>query len=102
MTRVPTFTHDTYHIIEVNQAACDLFRCDRDALIDLDIMDLLASADFRGLARLRMTVLREHKMLPPIKYQYLRCDGSVFWASVETRFLDDGDFETTLFYQDEQ
>ena len=96
------FIHDTWHIIEVNQAACDLFRCDREALIDLDMMELLYSPDFRGLARLRMTMLRENKILPPIKYQFLRYDGSVFWATVLTNILFDGDFETTLNYEYEE
>jgi len=103
MTRdQPAFIHDTWRIVDCNEAACTLFRCDKDALIDRDMMELIVSPDFRGLARLRMLMLRENRLLPPMKYKYLRCDGSKFWATVTTKILFDGNFETTLTYEYEE
>jgi len=98
----PKFIHDTHRIVLVNLAGCALFRCEADALVDLDMMELLVDPGFRGLARLRMTLLREHKQAPPIRYQYRRCDGTIFWASVTSRSLGEGLFESTLFYEGEQ
>lgn len=92
------FIHDTRTIIAINPAVCILFRCEAISLIDRDMMDLIAFEDFRGLARLRMAVLRDQDKwpLPGIKYPFLRGDGTIFWASVETRKIGDGTFETTV------
>src|SRR5512136_1427741 len=97
----PRFIHDTWSIVEANQAACDLFRCDVEALIDLPMVNLIADPDFQGLARLRLSMIREQRLLPPIKYKYHRCDGSLFWATVTTKILFDGNFETVLTYEGE-
>lgn len=86
----------------MNQAACALFRCEESALVDLDMMELVVHEDFKGLARLRMRVLRDRKKIKPFKYQYKRCDGSHFWASVVTVHLDGDLFETTLIYLGEK
>jgi PAS domain S-box-containing protein len=98
----PKFIHDTRRIIAVNAAGCALFRCEECALIDLDMMELIADEDFRGLARLRMALLREHGHAPPIKHPFRRCGGSIFWASVLSRRLADGTFETTVTYEYEE
>src|SRR5512137_1668310 len=98
----PKFIHDTWRILDCNDAACALFRCEKDALIDLDMMHLVADPDFRGLARLRMVVMRDAKLLPPIKYKFYRFDGTVFWGEIaDTKMLFDGNFETTLAYEGE-
>lgn len=94
--------HDTQRIIAVNKEACELFRCEPLALIDSDLLDLIASEDMRGLAALRMRVMRERGVpLPNIKYPFFRCDGSIFWGSVFTREIPDG-FETTIIYEFEK
>lgn len=96
------FVHDTRHIVDVNPAGCDLFRCNHDALVDLDMMTLIISPDFRGLARLRMQMFREMKMMPAIKYKFIRCDGTRFWATVHSvAHGSDGLFETTVVYEGE-
>ena len=98
----PTFIHDTYRIVSVNAAGAALFRCDPRALIDSDMMELIAMDDMRGLARLRMTVMREDGSdLPSIHYPFRRCDGTIFWGRLQTRNLDDGLFETVLTYESE-
>jgi PAS domain S-box-containing protein len=97
------FIHDTRHIISANSAACVLFRCEEVALVDLDMMELIADPDLRGLARLRMRVIREQDInqLRDIKYPFRRCDGTVFIGSVISRLLDDGNVETTVKYEGE-
>ncbi len=99
---VPKFVHDTRHIISVNAAACQLFRCEELGLVDLDMMQLIDDSNgMRGLARLRMKMLREHGQINSIAYPFMRCDGSVFWGSVTSRILPDGTFETTVQYRHE-
>lgn len=95
--------HDTYRVISVNAVACELFRCDERGMVDQSMLDLIASEDMRGLARLRLGIMRDNQRddLPDIKYPFLRCDGSVFWGSITTRKLSQGVFETTVLYEDE-
>ena len=93
------FVHDTRHIISVNQAACKLFRCDAVELVDLDMMELITNEDFRGLARLRMRMLREHGHAPKIKYPFRRCDGSMFWATVTSEKMSGEQFMTIVTYE---
>jgi PAS domain S-box-containing protein len=96
------FVHDAVHILEVNDAGCCLFHCDRSALIDLDMLQLIASPDFRGLASLRLKLMREMRTLPNIKYKFIRCDGTRFWATVTTTLRADCHFETVLTYECEE
>lgn len=97
MTSEPAkFIHDTHRIVDVNCAGCELFHCHRSALIDLDMMDLIVSPDFKGLAKLRLRMMREMIAMPHIKYKFQRCDGSHFWGTVSTVHLSDGLFETTV------
>jgi len=101
MSELPSFVHDTRHILFVNAAGCALFRCTPEALVDLDMMELLIDDDFRGLARLRMSQLRDNREVKPMRYRYRRCDGSAFWATVNSGSLLDGTFRTTLIYEGE-
>jgi PAS domain S-box-containing protein len=100
---LPKFIHDTHRIIDVNPAGCVLFRSEAISLVDSDMMDLIASDDFRGLARLRMSMLRDQGRwpLPDIKLPFRRSNGSVFWASIKTDNLNDGRYETTVFFESE-
>lgn len=102
MPEPPRFIHDTRRIVYVNAEGCKLFRCDLEALVDLDMMQLIVNPDFRGLARLRMQMMREMRAMPSIKYKFLRCDGTKFWASVDTNPAENGLFETTLTYESEE
>jgi len=94
------FIHDTHRIISVNDQGCVLFRCYHEALIDMDMIELLVDEDFRGLARLRLNMLQEHHELHPMRYKYRRCDGTAFWATAMSREIEGG-FETTLEYEGE-
>ncbi len=98
MTDPAKFIHDTRTIIEVNPAGCALFRCEALALIDKDMLELIATEDMKGLARLRMSIMRDgdHWPLPAIKYPFLRGDGTIFWASLKTERIGDGKFETIV------
>lgn len=99
---LPKFVHDTKRIVSVNAAGCELFRCPESALVDLDMMDLILHEDFKGLAKLRMVMMRTRKRLPPIRYYFLRCDGTAFYGAVTTEHLEDGTFETTVIYEGEK
>lgn len=97
MTPEPAkFIHDTHRIVDVNCVGCELFRCHKSALVDLDMLDLIVSPDFKGLAKLRMRLMREMITIPHIKYKFVRCDGSHFWGTVDTTPLGNGLFETTV------
>jgi PAS domain S-box-containing protein len=96
MTTSAQIIHDTRRIVSVNAEACELFRCDESALVDLDMFELIAHPDFRGLARLRMKMMRQLVKIRNIKYKFLRCDGATFWGTVTTEGIGNGLFETTI------
>lgn len=103
MIEPAVFIHDTKRVISVNNAACEMFRCEWISLVDLDMIELINSADMKSLARLRLRVMLEKgPPLPNIKYPFLRCDGTTFWGSVFTRRLRSGEYETTVMYEYER
>ena len=103
MTDLPVFVHDTRRIINCNDAACSLFRCDAVDLIDRDMLDLIPDEMGRSLASLRLRAMRDSgKLMRDITYPFRRFDNSVFLARLKTVRLDDGQFETTLIYEDEE
>jgi PAS domain S-box-containing protein len=103
MSEPPTFVHDTKRILHVNEAACHLFRCEEIGLVDVNMLDLISDETLRGLAALRLSSMRELGKTPnyQIKYPFVRCDGTIFWASLSTRLIGDGCFKTTLIYESE-
>lgn len=98
--RPAVFVHDTKRIIEVNAAACELFRCEAWQLLDRDLLDLVPEY-LRDLTRLNLYTTRKGKgtLVKTRQYDFMRCDGSVFAAEVNSRKLDDGHFETTVTYK---
>ncbi len=92
--------HDTRYIISVDAAACEMFRCEEIALCDLSLLELIDDrGGMRGLAKLRLRVLREKGSIPIYSYPFRRCDGSIFWASVTSKMLEDGTAETIIKYK---
>ena len=86
--------HDTYVIVDVSEKILLLFRCEREALIDRSVLEIVATDDFRGLVKLRMRMLREIGEVPPVRLPFLRCDGTCFWAMVSmVAAHDDGLYE---------
>lgn len=101
--QIAVFVHDTKRVISVNDAACEMFRCEWLGLVDLDMLDLIAGSDMKYLAKLRLRVMLEKgPPLPNIKYPFLRCDGSIFWGSVYTRRIREGEYETAVIYEYER
>jgi PAS domain S-box-containing protein len=97
---VTLLIHDTLLIIDCNDAACDLFRCDRETLIGFSIYDLIYSDDFQGLGRLRMRLLREQGHVPPVEYLLQRFDGTRFYAWVNTEAeTRDEQYRSTITYR---
>lgn len=91
------FIHDTRLIVAVNDCACALFRCEREALIDLDMLDLVRGDEMKQLARLRMETLHEHGALKfTLDYEFIRCDGSAFCAYTETCAMGGGLYWTQV------
>lgn len=101
-TVLARITHDTYRLAEANTATCILFRCEQDDLRDMDIVQLVADPDFQGLARGRLSVIRDKGWMPRQKLPLLRFDGTVFWAWVYTHRIESNDpdrqYETTFEY----
>lgn len=95
--------HDTYIIIDVTPKFCALFRCKREDLIDRQILELLASEEFRWLSGLRMLTLRNKGRLPPARLPFRRFDNTCFWAQVTlTGTRADGTHEITFQYEFEE
>jgi PAS domain S-box-containing protein len=96
---VTLLIHDTLIIIDCNDAACELFQCDHDTLVGFSIFDLVWSDDFRGLSRLRMRMLREHGVVPPVEYLFHRFDGSRFYGRVATKKVLDGQYQSIITFK---
>jgi PAS domain S-box-containing protein len=94
-------THDTYRILDANQRALELFRADREDLIDQAVSSGVYGEDMRWLIQLRMMTIREHGELPARMFPFLRQSGSAFWAEVKTRKVGEGVYESTLTYKSE-
>ena len=92
--------HDTQRILAASLAACALFRCEPDCLNDLDMFDLIRSAEFRQLAKLRMQTLRLKLHLShTLRYDFIRCDGSTFCGHVLNWPIADGLFWSIIVYE---
>lgn len=100
----PAFVcHDTRVIVDADAAACELFRCDRDWLIDRQITDLIdgdEDAGLKPLAKLRMQLLRERGELPVWEAPFVRADLTKFWAEIHSYF-DGRTYCTKLTYRHE-
>ena len=98
--RPAVFVHDTHRIISVNEAACELFRCEAWQLLDRDLLDLVPE-HLRDLTRMNLYTTRQGKgtLVKTRQYDFVRCDGNVFAADVSSRKLDDGHIETTVTYR---
>jgi PAS domain S-box-containing protein len=91
--------HDSLIILDVTDAFCQLFRCDRDTAIGLSIFDLLIQQDFQGLGRLRMRLLRDMGRIPPVTYLFNRFDGSLFYGDATTEKIEDGKYKSIIIYK---
>jgi len=90
--------HDSRIILDADAEACEMFRCDRAALIGLEIIDLLFYEDFQRLGELRMKVLREQGRIGPVEYPFNRFDGALFWAQVTTEKIAEGMYRSCITY----
>jgi PAS domain S-box-containing protein len=95
----PIIWHDTLTILDVNEAACRLFDCEPDVLIDKLLLNGIARDDMRGLTAARLQVIRTIGDMPPQDLPFLRPNGTRFWANVQTHRLDNGRYETRLTYK---
>lgn len=94
------FIHDTQRIICVNDAARELFGCEQWEMVDRALLDFVPEA-LKDLTKFNLYTTRQgHGTLEKTRrYDFVRCDGSVFAAEVKSRQLDDGHFETTVTYR---
>jgi hypothetical protein len=95
---VPTILHDTLTIIDANDAACQLFRIDKQDLIDRDLLGGVADDSMRGLIKMRLKMIRELGELHAQHIPFMRHDNTIFWAEVQTTLTADGLYKTTLRY----
>ncbi len=75
-----------------------MFKAEPRDLIDLDIFKIIPISDMRELARLRMGHIISKGDLNDQELPLQRLDGSIFWARVKTRRIDDQTFISTLDY----
>jgi hypothetical protein len=94
-------THNTYTILDANQAALELFRCDLEDLVDQDVTLGAHGAEWRWLFLLRMKTIREKGELPARTFPFVRQSGSAFYATVKTRKIREGVYETRFIYERE-
>lgn len=94
------FIHDTKRIIAVNDAACELFKCEAWQLIDRDMLELVPD-EYKDLTRLNLYTTRRGQgtVIKTRNYDFVRCDGSIFNADVDSFQLDDREFETTVTFR---
>lgn len=94
------FIHDTRRIIHASADAHVLFRCEEWELIDRDMLDLVPEY-LRDLTRFNLysTLRGKGSVVKTRHYDFVRCDGTIFAASVNSRLLDDGTLETTVTYR---
>lgn len=95
-----TILHNTYTVIAASDAACAMFRCHEEDLLDLDLVGIVADEDMRGLARLRLNAMRTHA-LHAQDLPLWRPNGTKFYARVQSYRLDAHTFLSTLTYQHE-
>lgn len=93
----PIILHNTIQVLYVNMAAARLLRVHQADLTCTPLVDLVV-AEFHALAEARMRVLRQNNLidLPLVEYEFIRLDGTLFRAMVETRWVDDDLFRSRL------
>ena len=94
------FVHDTKRIISANDAARELFGCELWEMVDRELLEFVPE-DYRDLTKFNLYTTKQGKgtMIKVRRYDFVRCDGSVFAADVTSRPLDDGHIETTVTYR---
>lgn len=93
--------HDTWIVLRADVDAFLLFRARPEQLIGVRLVDLIANADLRGLASLRMRIARERdpQNMPAVDYLFKRFDNTRFFGRVRTHKLDtDGEWESTILF----
>lgn len=89
ITKVPaTIWHDSQTVIDADDRACQLFRCQREWLIGQAVVNLIDDPNHDGLAalvKLRMALLVERGELPEWEAPFVRGDGSTFFARVKSK-----------------
>ena len=75
--RPAVFIHDTVRIIEANQAALDLFRCEQWQMQDRELLEFVP-AIYRDLTRMDLCTTRMGggTIRKTRRYDFIRCDGS--------------------------
>ncbi len=100
MALIGTIIHDTRVILDADFAAQELFRADPGQLLGYSLVALVDDADLRGLARLRLRLLRETPDRVPqeVDYRLRRFDDSAFFGRVTTTRLPDGRWQSIIEY----
>ena len=91
-------THDTFRIIDVDDAACLLFGQERQDLVDQPMLEGIYTEEMRWLTQLRLKTIRERGELPEQDLPFVRLDGSLFWARCKTTVNVDNTYTTELVY----
>jgi PAS domain-containing protein len=95
--------HDGTIIKDANDAFCELFRCERQALIDRAATDIVESGELRELARLRakhlLLVNVDYETIFKQAYSFLRFDGSRFFGVAISQRINETDYRTEVRWE---
>lgn len=97
----PTLIHDGHIILECNDAACELFKCEPGALVGVQMAHIVHDVDLRKLAILRgkRIMSQPDDKLHTMEYTFKRCDNTVFWGKSFSRRIAPDRYETKIKWQ---
>jgi PAS domain S-box-containing protein len=100
----PYILHNGAIILEVNGAFCELFRYTPEMILSQPIIAIIAGDDFRALATLRGKHIVKHFEEHPDRvfeqdYSFVRHDGTRFWGTAESRFIEPGRYLTLIEWE---
>jgi PAS domain-containing protein len=92
--------HDGVIIKDANQAFCDLFRCERETLIDRLAVDIVDGSDLRELAKLRahhlLMINEDYGRIFEQSYTFRRFDGTTFFGVAVSQRISETDYKTVV------
>jgi hypothetical protein len=95
--------HDGVLIKDVNDAFLELFRCERDDLIDRLAVDIVDGGDLRELAKLRachlLMINEDYGRVFEQPYTFRRFDGTTFSGVAVSHRINCTDYKTIVRWE---
>ncbi len=92
----------TGKIVSVNDAVCDYTGYTKDELLSMNAIDLLTEKSKKTFLNRMDKILNGENTNSYVEHEITKKDGNVFWASINNRYLYDGEniIGTTVVAQD--